>query len=361
MFCRSDSPARTLAGLLLLLISAPAAFPQDLELTALAAKLREQIVKSNKKTVAVWDLSNSQGYGSDFSEYMADELSIRMVQDNPGFRVVTRSRLNQLLRERGMKYTQDFDPATFQKIGSFTGADAVVAGSFQVLTSSIRVVLQVLDPKDATIVTGVSGTLPKTKDLEAYLQMKSGPTPGEEPAFQASTASPNRTPVDVPSASVGRVVNLNGGLQAQLLSLGREGRIITTAVKVTNTGQSSVFLILRGYASAIDDGGVKFEGSSGDAVSGVTWCYQPLATCLNPTFLPLQNYTEIDPGRSITVHLKLAAPSPTSKGKTISISAEIAYRLVNDLNKDGDVSDAQKVKQVRTGNMSFEPAPVKEN
>ena len=143
-----------LFGATFLSMVAPSAFSQDTELTVLASKLREQIAKANKKVVAVWDLTNNQTYGSDFSQYLVDELSIRLTQDNPGFRVVTRTRLDQLMKEKGMKYSEYFDPASFQKISSFTGADAVIAGTFQVLSSSIRIVLQVLDTKDATIVTG---------------------------------------------------------------------------------------------------------------------------------------------------------------------------------------------------------------
>ena len=72
----------------------------------------------------------------------------------------------------------------------------------------------------------------------------------------------------------------------------------------------------------------------------------------------MQNYTEIDPGRSITVHFKMKTPSPASKGKRISIAAQIAYRLVNDPGKDADLSDSQKLRQVRKGNLSFEPVIV---
>jgi hypothetical protein len=39
-------------------------------------------------------------------------------------------------------------------------------------------------------------------------------------------------------------VELNGGLQGQLLSFGRQGRFLTAAVKITNKGQDHVFLLL---------------------------------------------------------------------------------------------------------------------
>jgi hypothetical protein len=55
-------------------------------------------------------------------------------------------------------------------------------------------------------------------------------------------------------------VELNAGMQAQLLSLGRQGYGLTAAVKITNKGQDHVFLLLFGAPSAVDDAGVRFDG-----------------------------------------------------------------------------------------------------
>jgi hypothetical protein len=161
-------------------------------------------------------------------------------------------------------------------------------------------------------------------------------------------------------------VELNGGMTAQLLTLGRDSSgvrpVVTAAVKITNTGKNYVLLMIYGAPSAIDDGGVKFDGDISGGVSGIAWCQtRPAERCIGipeaTSAFALQNYTEIDPERSVTIHFKMQTPSLTSKGKRVSVSAEIAYRLVSDLTKD-DVSDAQKLKQVRKGNLSFEPVSV---
>jgi hypothetical protein len=168
-----------------------------------------------------------------------------------------------------------------------------------------------------------------------------------------------------------RTVDLNGGLRAQVLSVGRDSSgfrpVVTAAVKITNTGKDYVFLMFYGTLSAIDDSGVKFDGDRGDAVAGVARCQTvPPERCIGipdgSSAFPLRSYTTIDPGRSVTVHFKLMTPTPVSKGEHVSLAAEMGYRLVKeaDLAKDADLSDAQKIKQVRSGNMSFEPLPVSE-
>src|ERR1017187_7488045 len=65
------------------------------------------------------------------------------------------------------------------------------------------------------------------------------------------------------SAQEKPTVELNGGLEAQLLALGRNSKgsrpVLTAAVKITNKGQDNVFLLLFGPVSAVDDAGGHFD------------------------------------------------------------------------------------------------------
>jgi TolB-like protein len=143
---------------------------QDKELAELAGNLRTQIVAAAKiKVVAFWEIRNSDGFCPDFSNHLVDELGVLLTQNAPGFRVVTRTRLDQLLQERRLTYATNFE--NLREVGKFSGADAIVAGSFQVLSSSIRLVLQVLNVGDASIVTGATANLPRTRDLETYIKV----------------------------------------------------------------------------------------------------------------------------------------------------------------------------------------------
>lgn len=168
-------------------------------------------------------------------------------------------------------------------------------------------------------------------------------------------------------ADENRTVQLNGGLQAQILSLGRDSStprpVLTAAIKISNTGQNHAFVMLYGEPSAIDDAGGKFEPAPG-AVSGIAYCgVVPAGLCVgmprpDDHLYPLEGYTEIDPGKSITMHLTLF--SQASKGDRVSISASMAYRLVSDPVKDADLSDKEKLKLLKRGTLSFEPLKVTE-
>jgi hypothetical protein len=162
-----------------------------------------------------------------------------------------------------------------------------------------------------------------------------------------------------------RVSDMNGGLRAQVFSLGvnTEGPrpVLSATVKITNTGQDHVFLFFMGAPSAVDDNGVKFDRFL--SLDGAAYCdVQPARLCAGiPTdqrAYPLNGYTEIDPGKSITVIISLTTFTHISKGDHFSLAGEIGYRLVGDTSKDVELSDKQKLKQVHIGNFSFERLSV---
>ena len=165
-------------------------------------------------------------------------------------------------------------------------------------------------------------------------------------------------------------VDLNGGLQAQIITVGMNTRnalhpSLTMSVKITNGGKSTAFLLLYGVPSLIDDAGGQFEIKS---VTGVAFCPGPQSNppstqlCIGiprvvdgVVFSP-RGYTRIDPGRSITANFFAIGTSNT--GGNLIFSEDIAYRLVDDPAKDADLPDAQKLKQLQLGTLSFAPTAI---
>ena len=147
-------------------------------------------------------------------------------------------------------------------------------------------------------------------------------------------------------------VDLNGGLQAQIVSVGMNTKwplhpTLTMSIKISNKGKSTAFLLLYGEPSMIDDAGGKFDIRS---VTGVAYCPgpqsnpQPSALCRRSactdgnTFSP-RGYTQIDPDRSITATFFAIGAGNT--GTNLIFSEDIGYRLINDAAKDADSSDAE--------------------
>jgi hypothetical protein len=159
-------------------------------------------------------------------------------------------------------------------------------------------------------------------------------------------------------------VELSGGMRAQLLSFARNPNGgpagITATVKITNISKDYLFLLFTGAPSGVDDAGATIQGK----VSGVGWCRNASPQCIgvpSPYYaFPLQQYTEIDPGTSVTALFTMPLTTTAIANRRVSLSAELAFRSVSDLAKDADLSDHQKLQQVRMGNLGFDAVTITE-
>jgi len=165
------------------------------------------------------------------------------------------------------------------------------------------------------------------------------------------------------------VAQLNGGLEAQIVSAGLNTRDaihprVTIAMKLSNKGSSTAFVLLFGPMDLLDDSGVHYDLKT---LTGIAYCPGPQTNppsfrfCVGVprvdanTFSP-RGYTRIDAGRSITVNLSFQGSG--QPGTQVTLSGEYAYRVVADATKDADLSDADKLKQIQLGTLSFEPVAV---
>jgi hypothetical protein len=161
-------------------------------------------------------------------------------------------------------------------------------------------------------------------------------------------------------------LKLNGGLEAEVLSLGRSAdhQFVTISMRISNTGKNTAHLLLVGKEAATDNKGGVYNWRY--SISGLAECgsnnSQPMVCAGIPRVtndtVPSQGYTQIDPDKNIVVNFRLRGDSgAASDGSTISFSANVAYR-VSDPVKDDAMSEADKQKQVRMMTLSFPPRVV---
>src|SRR5580698_9064192 len=119
----------------------------------------------------------------------------------------------------------------------------------------------------------------------------------------------------VAAAAGQNAVDLAGGLKAEVVSMGRTRGTLTLAVRISNDSKDTAFILLFGEPSAFDDAGEQF--STVNAVTGAAYCPGPHTTpptfrlCVGlprvtDTLFPLQNYTGIEPGKSVMVQFRFS-------------------------------------------------------
>jgi len=163
-----------------------------------------------------------------------------------------------------------------------------------------------------------------------------------------------------------RTIQLNSDLTAQVISVARDntGRNLSASIKISNTGQKTLFVLFIGKPAVMDDeGGQQFSVMD---VNGVAYCdWSPDRICVGipdvGRAVPLNSYTEVDAGRSITVLMtfRLFHADPSTSGH-VSLSTEIAYRIVESAASDAELNERQKLKDVHIGNLSFDSVKVRE-
>jgi hypothetical protein len=134
----------------------------------------------------------------------------------------------------------------------------------------------------------------------------------------------------VASAAAQNTIDLAGGLKAQVVSMARARDTLNIAVKISNESKDrmSAFILLFGEPSAFNDGGAKYRARP---VAGAAYCpgfaNNPRICVGFPSdqyLFPLQQYTEIEPGKLINVHFQFL--NGDDKGQTISLTQEISFQ-----------------------------------
>jgi hypothetical protein len=163
-----------------------------------------------------------------------------------------------------------------------------------------------------------------------------------------------------------RTVPLNGGLEAELLSMGRtkDHHGLTVQFKIRNLGKYTADLVLvQNPVVATDNTGGLFNELSDRSVSGIALCRNnmnfPQSQCISAEnkqyHIALQGgFTRLepnpDPRGGITVNLRLIGES---NGPLISFAANLFVRFITDPTKTTALSDEEQYKQFHMMSLSF--------
>lgn len=164
-------------------------------------------------------------------------------------------------------------------------------------------------------------------------------------------------------------IKLNAGLEAELVSVGRQkgGYYITVAMRLSNGGPAPVQIALVGPTPmGTDDAGTSYTMPIG-RFSGAAMCRELgvsyVAACLtgeqiggHSFAIPMQAFTQLDPGTTATLSFELNGREGT--GRQFSFSSVFAYRVVPDALADETTQEAVRRKQFKTMSISFPPYPI---
>jgi len=182
-------------------------------LTNLSGKLSKGIVVKGVKKIACIDFIDLQGRTTELGRYLAEQLSVEMVNEE-GISVVDRANLKIILAEHKLTLSGLMEPENAKILGKFAGIDAILIGTVTILDSDIVISVKAISTETAQIVAAAKATIKKTSELQQLSTREAA-----SGLASSSSGETNSTPKTIPSDSNAIATKDLGSIRIALLSV----------------------------------------------------------------------------------------------------------------------------------------------
>lgn len=171
-----EALCRILFVLFMVAIISPAilAFSYEREISNLSSILIADIMKTEKKTVAVVDFTDLQGHVNELGRFIAEEISGNLTSQAKGFDVLDRNHIKRIMEEQKLSLSGLMDPRAMKKIGKLAGTDIIITGTITPFGDSIRVACKAIDTETGKVTGSARGNIAKTATIADLLKLGVG-------------------------------------------------------------------------------------------------------------------------------------------------------------------------------------------
>jgi len=243
------------------------AFSQGPAVNTLSSGLSDIANRSGRKTIAVVDFTDLQGCVTELGRYMAEDVSVALVNNAKGFDVIDRTNLRVLMQEHKLASTGIIDPETARQLGKVAGVDALVTGTIAPLSDSVHVSAKVLDTETAKMLGGITADIPRTKTVDELLAK--GVANCNSVASSQGGGSGVQTQVVAPQTSAPRPAVFSGqigNIHIFITTCRRAGEWINCLGTIVNQASGRQEIGFRGYTYMVDNFGNQSSNANGSGV-----------------------------------------------------------------------------------------------
>ena len=141
----------------------------DTKLENLAKDLSNKIDSKGKKKIAVWGFVTEGGERTALADFLTEDFSIYMTNFAENFEIIDRKHLDILLKEHKLNAEGYIDSKTAKELQKIIAVDAIITGTYTVLSTTIKVRAKVLDTETALQFAANMASLPMNEDVSSYL------------------------------------------------------------------------------------------------------------------------------------------------------------------------------------------------
>lgn len=214
------------------LLFASALLAEDFEsgLGKLSENLAAGIGKADSKKISVIDFTDLQGHTSELGRYVAEQLSVSLVNSGKGFSVMDRANMKSILDEHKLTASGLVNPEKARELGRFSGVDAIVLGNITLFGDTISITAKAVSTETTQVLAATKIGLTRTKDLDALLAPETASTKA------AGTAAPTPTEKDFTAPNGTTAFN---NFSVELISFRFVGRGVLLTLKLANLGKTN--------------------------------------------------------------------------------------------------------------------------
>ena len=149
----------------------------DTGISKISNDLSAAVTKSGSKKISVIDFADLDGRTSEFGRFMAEQLSVSLVNSSKDFAVMDRANMASILKEHQLTASGLVNPDNARKLGQFAGVDAIVLGTITPFGASLSVTAKVISTETTQVLGATKATIARSKDIDAMLPTaKAAPT-----------------------------------------------------------------------------------------------------------------------------------------------------------------------------------------
>ncbi len=165
--------------IIVLFSNAFAAFAQSefkTSLTEISADLSGKLSKKGKSKIVILYITDVNKANTSAGKYLADKISMNIVSNEESFQVFDRENLTEI-PETAKSLSEGYISIDQAKsLGQQLSVDAIIVGTYTVLSKTIDVTLKALDASTGFVIAGASQELPLDRDAGILLGLDIAPS-----------------------------------------------------------------------------------------------------------------------------------------------------------------------------------------
>lgn len=146
----------------------------DKSLNEVSADIAGKLGQKNKQKIVVLYVTDINKAQTVAGKYIADVISVNIVNDQGNFQVFDRENLSGIVEAKKMMAEGYIDADKAKELGRLLAVDAIVIGNYTVLTTTLKLTLKALDVNTGFVIAATMKDLPITPDAGALLGITLG-------------------------------------------------------------------------------------------------------------------------------------------------------------------------------------------